>query len=227
MDLTTVAQLLGIVAVLAALPGAFIAVRGWRLKNRHWLYIPAPIVHSQEAAKPDFWVFPPTEIANGVHAVVIAGAVVNAGPSDAFSVRIYADPEIGWEEGIEPLEAAIDVAAAHPRTDEGHDAVARMFLEAYKNRRSLIPVLRVGCRQQFVVIAKFERGDPYLEEILSAEGAGEQVTCHWEHENSQAHQVHAMSRTILGRRLEFEPGDLCAPFESERSLQRWAEERPA
>jgi hypothetical protein len=127
VDLSTVAQLFGIVAVLAALPGAVIAIRGWRLKNRHWLYIPAPIVLSQDPGEPDFWVFPPTEVEDGVYALVIAGSVVNAGPSDAFSVRIYADPEIEWEDGVEPLKAAIEVAAAHPRTHKERDAIARAF----------------------------------------------------------------------------------------------------
>jgi hypothetical protein len=226
VDVSSLAQLAGIIAVVIALPGAFVAIRGWRLRSRHWLYIPAPNVLTQDPGSPDFWVFPPMEMGDGTYAIVIAGALINAGPSDAFSIRVHAEPEFSYEEGVEPLKAAIDIAAQHPRIDRERREVAHSFLEAYKTRKTFFPVLPVGERARFIVVAKFDAADPYLRSVLKRNdgekvAAGTTMSCYWEHEGKQAHRVHAASRTILGRKLNFGPNDLCSPFERDRDLRRW------
>jgi hypothetical protein len=219
MNLSTLAQLTAIAAAAAAVAGVFVAVRSWRLKNRHWLFIPTPNVIHQDPGAPVFWVFPPTPVGDDeVYALVIAGIVVNAGPSDAFSVRVYAEPEVDWDDATVPLNAAIAFAAENRRNTSGKQAITYAFYEAHKNRRSVVPVLRVGEQHRFVVVAKLERGNPYLESLLKLDNSVG-ISYFWEEDGRQAHSVHVASRTILGKQLRFGPDDLCSPFERRRFLR--------
>jgi hypothetical protein len=234
LSLSEFADVVTIVGVFAALVSAAIAYRGWRHRTGHWLYIPAPNVLSQDPGAPDFWVFPPLAVDDDVYAVVIAGKLVNAGPSDAFSIHIYAEPEFAWKEGVEPVRAAAKVVTRHkshsPRDEE---AIMRSFLEVYKSREHFIPVLRVGDERRFVVVLKLKRSDPYLQELLDDRNdvvKNCELSGHWEtQDRKQAHGVHATSRTILGGRIMFESDDLCAPFEVGRGpsarLRRWVKLR--
>jgi len=223
LSLSELADVVTIVGVLAAIVSAAIAYRGWRHRTGHWLYIPAPDVLSQDPGAPEFWVFPPTEIEDGVYGLVIAGKLINAGPSDAFSIHIYAEPEIDWEDGLGPVEAAAEIATRHRHhSPQDRETIVRSFLDVYKNRKSFIPVLRVGQERRFVVIRKLEGNDPYLKELLGREWSHSELSAHWETEDrKQAHGVHAASRTTLGRRIVFVPDDLCAPFEVSRGPSRW------
>jgi hypothetical protein len=220
-SLSDLANLATIIGVVAALVTAAVGYSGWRHKARHWLYIPAPNVLTQDPGDPEFWVFPPTQMEDGAYAVVIAGKVVNAGPSDAFSVRVYIEPEYSLEQGIPALEAAIDTAANLQKTsDNASKKIKYGFYEAYKNRHSFIPVLPVGKDQPFVVIARLEPGTAYLDSLLK-KGKEGQISLFWTIDGKQAHGVHARSRTARGRKLRFGPNDLCAPFEDERWSPPW------
>jgi hypothetical protein len=217
-SLSDLADLATIIGVAAALVTAAVGYSGWRHKARHSLYIPAPNVLSQDPGDPDFWVFPPTRMDDGAYAVVIAGKVVNAGPSDAFSVRVYVEPEYSLEQGVPALEAAIDTAVNLQKTNgDVNKKIKYSFYEAYKNRNSFIPVLPVGKEQPFVVIARLEPGTAYLESLLE-KGEEGQISLFWTIDGKQAHGVHARSRTAQGKELRFGPNDLCAPFEDDR---RW------
>ncbi|HET8956649.1 MAG TPA: hypothetical protein VFN18_13420 [Solirubrobacterales bacterium] len=216
MAAITLSQATDLITVIGVLVGAAavgIAYREWRHRTGHWLYVPAPNVYSQNPEKPEFWVFPPTELEDASFAVVIAGALINAGPSDAFSVRIFAKPELDWKTGMDVLEDTAEFVAKNSRVSSKPRQIFLNMLGAYKYREVFVPVLRVGDREDFVVIAKLERGDPYLEELLKLSATPE-LSFPWETEDKkQAHGVHAVSRTIVGRRVQFTPGDLCAPFE--------------
>lgn len=214
------ADLATIVGVVAAMATAVVAYREWRHRSRHWLYIPAPNVFTQDPAEPDFWVFPPTMMDDGTYALVIAGKIINAGPSDAFSVRVFVEPESDVEQAVEALESVLQVAAAHPNSSGDAEKISAGFVDAYKNRFSFIPVLPTGQARPFVVVARLERGDEYLESLLELSDASE-ISLYWEEEGRQVHGVQAQSRTALGRRLSFTPEKLCAPFENERLLDLW------
>jgi len=217
-DLSEVADAVTIVGVLAAMVSALVAYRGWRHRTGHWLYIPAPNLTRQDAGRPEFWVFPPQELADGSFGVVIAGALINAGPSDAFSVRAYVEPACDWNQGFELLEATAHVAAQTENSDASWQEIHRHFMDVYPRGGPSIPVLRVGERLDFVVVARLERGNPYLDELLNHEGE-RTLSCHWTRlDGSEAHGVHADSRTILGRRIVFDAEDLCSPFEGGRRL---------
>lgn len=151
-------------------------------------------------------------------AVAIAGALINAGPSDAFSVRVFVRRELDWAAGVDLLEKTAKLAADNEKATGDWRAIRRAFIDRYQREESSVPVIRVGERLDFVVIARLERGDAYLEELLSARTGGEhRLSCHWTTvENEQAHGVHARSRTILGREVLFGPDDLCSPFETRR-----------
>lgn len=209
MDASLISAIAGTGAMLVAVASALFARKQWLHKNRNWLYIPAPDVLRQDPAEPAFWVFPPFEL-DDCYALVIVGKLVNAGPADAFSVRVYADPEVHGHAVRSPFWQAIDIADAH--TAKPRLEVERTFVGAYMNADSLIPVLRVGESKQFAVVAKFDKDDAYIRSITQ-EDAGQKESCAWEHERRQAHRVHAASRTILSGTLEFGPSDLCAPFE--------------
>lgn len=217
--LSDAANLATVIGVTAALLTAVVIFRDWRHKTRHWLYIPAPNLYSQNPEDPEFWVFPPKKMEDGSFALVIAGKVVNAGPSDAFSVRIFAETEDESADFISAIDAAVERAVRIQEYDsegsKGHRAVESAFFEAYKTRDSLIPVLPVGKAQRFVVVARLEQGDAYLTSLLRDDMDSEN-TMFWEVNGEQAHGIHARSRTALGRRLSFGPADLCAPFEKGR-----------
>lgn len=213
ITLSQTADLITVVGILVGAATVGIAYREWRHRTAHWLYIPAPNVFRQSPEKPEFWVFPPAELDDASFAVVIAGALINAGPSDAFSVRIFAKPELDWKIGVDVLENTAEFVAENTRVTRNPRQIFLDMLGAYKYREAFIPVLRVGDREDFVVIARLERGDPYLEELLKLSPTPE-LSFPWETDDKkQAHGVHAVSRTIVGRRLRFTPGDLCAPFE--------------
>lgn len=220
-SLSDLADLATIIGVAAALVTAAVGYIQWRHKARHWLYIPAPNVLSQDPGDPDFWVFPPKRMDDDAYAVVIAGKVINAGPSDAFSLRVYVEPEYSLEQGIPALETAIDAAVCLQKTNgDAKKEIKYSFYEAYKNRNSFIPVLPVGKEQPFVVIARLESGTPYLESLLE-KGKEGQISLFWTIDGKQAHGVHARSRTAQGRQLRFNPNDLCAPFEDDRRWPTW------
>lgn len=213
ITLAEAADLLTVFGVLAAVISAVVAYRGWRHKTGHWLYIPAPNVHSQDPAEPEFWVFPPQELEDGTFGVVIAGALINAGPSDSFSVRLFAEPELDWREGMKLLKETAKFAAESSLTEKSAHEINVGFLDVFKHREFFIPVLRVDDRENFVLVSRLERGNPYLEELLRTP-RNPNLSCHWQSpDRKQAHGVHAWSRTILGRRVRFGPDDLCAPFE--------------
>lgn len=214
------ADLATIIGVAAALVTALVGYREWRHRTRHWLYIPAPNVLTQDPGDPGFWVFAPIAMDDGAYAVVIAGKIINAGPNDAFSVRVFVEPECGVDQVIAPLEVAVAAAARHPSNDDAAEAISARFVDAYRNRFSFIPVLPVGKEQSFVVVARLELEDEYLESLLELEGKNE-ISLFWEIDGKQVHGVQARSRTVLGRRLSFGPEKLCAPFESERWPAAW------
>lgn len=206
-----------IIGVAAALVTAIVGYREWRHRTRHWLYIPAPNLLTQNPGDPGFWVFAPVPLDDGAYALVIAGKIINAGPNDAFSVRVFVEPECQVEHVIPPLEVAVAAAARHPSSDGDAEKISAAFVNAYRNRFSFIPVLPVGEEQLFVVVARLEPGDEYLESLLELNGENE-ISLYWEVDGKQVHGVQARSRTVLGRRLSFGPEKLCAPFESERRL---------
>jgi hypothetical protein len=76
----------GEMALLVATGVAIVAWKEWRHKTGHRLYIPAPGDH-QDPVSPIFWVYPPSQTADGKWAVQFAGKIVNAGPADAFRTR--------------------------------------------------------------------------------------------------------------------------------------------
>lgn len=220
--LSDAANVATVIGVTTALFTAFVVFRDWRHKTGHRLYIPAPDLYSQNSEDPEFWVFPPKELKDGSFAVVIAGKVVNAGPSDAFSVRIFVEDEEDDEDEETDLASALDAAveeAVKLREDsgkksKGYVAVESAFFEAYKTRQSLIPVLPVGKAQPFVVVARLKDGNAYLAKLRGEGKIG--ISLSWETDGEQAHGIHARSRTALGRQLSFGPADLCAPFEKGR-----------
>lgn len=218
-SLSDAADLATVIGVTAALLTAIVVFRDWRHKTRHWLYIPAPDLYSQNPEDPEFWVFPPKEMEDGSFALVIAGKVVNAGPSDAFSVRIFAETEDESADFISAIDAAVERAVRIQESDskgsKDHRIVENAFFEAYKTRNSLISVLPVGKALPFVVVARLEPEDAYLKSLLRGDMDSEN-TMFWEVDGKQAHGIHARSRTTLGRQLSFGPADLCAPFEKGR-----------
>ena len=223
MKLSELADLVTIVGVLAAIVSAAIAYRGWRHRTGHWLYIAAPNFTRQDPARPEFWVFQPQELEDGTFAVVIAGGLINAGPSDAFSVRVYVPSEMDWDEGFRPLRAAAKIASENEKTSYSPEEIWGGYVDNYHQSGPFVPVLRVGERLDFVLVSRLEKGNPYLEELLKGHD-NPMVSCHWTTpEKEEAHGVHATSRTILGRKIVFTPADLCAPFENRRdgfSLRR-------
>ncbi|HEX6602442.1 MAG TPA: hypothetical protein VF030_07340 [Solirubrobacterales bacterium] len=216
LSLSEVADLATSLGVCAALISAAIAWRGWRHRTGHWLYIPAPNLLTQDPGRPEFWVFPPQEIQDGTFGLVIAGMLINAGPSDAFSVDVYVESELTLEEGIEVLEEIAKLAADHENSSGDRHEILRGFLNRYPRKEPSAPVLRVGEQFDFVVIARLKAGDTYLEELLQDKDR-HAISCHWStDEKDQAHGVHASSHTSLGRKIVFGPDDLCSPFGTNR-----------
>jgi hypothetical protein len=216
MDSSTLADIAAIGTLLVAVASAAYARKEWLHKTGHWLYIPAPDEGRQNPVEPDFWVFPPVQV-DEVYAVVIAGKVVNAGPSDAFSVHIYAEPEFSAEElrRYPVFETAIDTLA-HRHPQKAHEDLWESFIKAYRSSTGYVPVLRVGEELPFVVVAKYDRSSRYIETIQKEEGL--EKTRGWMLGDRQAHAVHAESHTITGKKCLFQPGDLCAPFEPQPAI---------
>ncbi|MBS1891001.1 MAG: hypothetical protein JST59_06900 [Actinobacteria bacterium] len=195
------------------------------MQSRGWLAIPAP-PPDQRPLAPTFWVYPPVRRKDGTYDLVVAGEIVNNGPADAYSVRIFAGPELQAEDEEETnaLGVALGetvenvIAPAFPERDV--DELYKTFVTDYKTRHYYMPLLRAGDRARFVVVAHYASPTPYLERI-AAEGEPVERSRDWVQDHLQAHPVHAAERTALGRAVEFEPGDLCAPFEDERTLKRW------
>jgi hypothetical protein len=220
MDSSTLAAIAAIGTLLVAVVGAAIAYREWLHKTSHWLYIPEPNRSSQDPLRPTFWVFPPVSIGD-FRAVVIAGKVVNAGPSDAFSVRIFAEREFSDEELRSSNGRVRDavlptLTLLHP--DDSLDDLQNDFLKKYRTHQAYTPVLRVGAKLSFVVIAKYAATSPFISHIEDTRDP--KVTCEWALDGVQMHMVCAESRTIVRRKRKFGPGDLCAPFEPQPAYQR-------
>lgn len=218
-SLSDAANLATVIGVTAALLTAIVVFRDWHHKTRHRLYISAPNYYSQNPEDPEFWVFPPKEMEDGSFALVIAGKVINAGPSDAFSVRIFSETEDESTDFVGAIDAAVEKAVGIQEYDsegsKGHRAVENAFFESFKTRNSLIPVLPASGAQRFVLVARLEPGDEYLKALLKEDMTAE-CTMPWEVDGKQMHGIHARSRTALGRQLSFGPADLTAPFEKGR-----------
>lgn len=229
-------EIAGIAAAAVGLVAAIFAGTEWQVRKRElnmqsrgWLSIPQPSP-DQSPLTPVFWVYPPVLREDGSYDLVVAGEVVNNGPADAYSVRIFAGPELEPEDDSEVsrLQTALwetvenVIAPACPGRDVNdlYDA----FVAHYKRRRYYTPLLRRNDRERFVVVAHYERPTPYLERI-AAEDRPEERSRAWVQDHLQAHPVHAAERTALGHAVEFGPGDLCAPFEDERALKRWEASR--
>lgn len=214
----SVGDITGITLVLVAVFGVAIAYREWRHKTDHWLYIPAP-KPEQSPLDPEFWVFPPVPIEDGV-AVPIRGKIVNAGPSDAFSVHIYAEPELPWDEAKEVLAVTASYAVSSKATsvDRSSAEAFGQLLGVYRSKSDFVPVLKAGDELPFVVVAKYEATDPYISALPRQ--AGVHTTARWTHDGSQAHLVHASSRTATRLTKSFGPNQLCAPFEEDAPTQR-------
>lgn len=145
-------------------------------------------------------------------------------------MRIFAEPELEAkdEDEIEALRLALAetvenvIAPAFPERDV--DELYETFVADYKTRRAYMPLLRANSRARFVVVAHYANPTAYLERI-AAEGEPDERSRDWVQDHLQAHPVHAAERTALGHAVEFQPGDLCAPFEGERALERWEASR--
>jgi hypothetical protein len=134
--LSDAADVATVVGVTAALLTAIFVVRDWRHKTGHWLYITAPNYYTQDPGDPEFWVFPPQELEDGAFALVIAGKIVNAGPSDAFSVRIFVEPECEFGDALDAFDAAVEMTVElQDSGTDGYERVYAAFSEAYKERR--------------------------------------------------------------------------------------------
>lgn len=110
------------------------------------------------------------------------------------------------------------IAPAFPERD--FDELYETFVADYKTRRYYMPLLEAGSSARFVVVAHYANPTTYLERIAT-EGEPSKRSRDWVQDHLQAHPVHAAERTALGHAVEFRPGDLCAPFEGERALERW------
>lgn len=229
-------EIAGIAAAGIGLVAAIFAGIEWQVRKREldmqsrgWLAIPAP-PRDQDPLAPAFWVYPPVRRKDGTYDLVVAGEVINNGPADAYSVRIFAGPELqaSDEEEAKALRFALAktvenvIAPAFPERDV--DELYETFVSDYKTRRYYMPLLQAGDRARFVVVAHYSDPTPYLERI-AAEGEPVERSRAWVHDHLQAHPVHAAERTTLGRAVEFLPGDLCAPFEDEHALKRWESSR--
>lgn len=209
-----VAAITGVIAVILAVPGAYLAFRQWRREEEvdlH-LYIPAPD-RDQNPLSPDFWVFPPVDLKDG-QALVIGGRMINAGPDAARSVRVYADPEVPTSEAQGALEEAFDVVAANNPGRE-HQELWREFVKHYRTRDQFDPLLREGEELRFLVVAHYDHSSPYIKRI-GEEGERIERSRDWVQDRRQAHAVHAAFRTGRGGLVEFGPSDLCAPGEDQR-----------
>jgi hypothetical protein len=214
--LSDTANVATVIGVTTALLTAVVVFRDWRHKTSHRLYIASQNLYTQDPGDPDFWVFPPKEIEDGAFALVIAGKIFNAGPSDAFSVRVFVESECEFGDALDAFDAAVEMVVALQNSGiEGYETVNGAFSDAYKDRRSLIPVIPAKSSQPFLVVARLESGDPYLKKLLGDE-KNPQTSLYWEIDGKQAHGIHARSRTALGKQLSFGPEDLCAPFEQRR-----------
>jgi hypothetical protein len=201
------AAIAAVLAVLLAIPGAYLAIRELRRREDVALFIPSPDP-DQDPLRPDFWVFPPREC-DGGDAVVIAGRMVNAGPDPARSVRVYADPEIDPADARGPLEAAFEVVvASHP--GEKREELWREFSKHYRGRNDYVSLLQAGDDLRFVVVARYARPNLYIERIR-AEGEPTERSRDWVEDGRQAHAVHAAMRRKNGAGVEFGPSELCAP----------------
>jgi hypothetical protein len=217
-----------ILGLAVAVASALYAWREWRHKTRHWLCIPPPD-GAQNPLEPEFWVFPPVELEQGHVAVPIGGILRNVGPSPAFSVRIYADPEYSGEAAMEALRETFHLVLAKRGAGVSSEDLWRSFVKHHRTRSSYSPMLAIGEELRFLVVAKFEADDPFVLQFSDQEKVREEAgiapwdrSYRWTLDELQAHRVHAASRTFTRRRLEFAPGDLCAPMESEAELRRWA-----
>lgn len=221
-----------VVTALVGLGAAFVAGNEWRLhkgesnmKSRGWLFIPEPPA-DQCPLDPTFWIYPPSRREDGSYDLVVAGEVTNAGPNDAYSVRIFAGPELEAtsEENktyrSEAIWQAVERVIAPRFPDRSLDDLVQEFAADYKSKAYLRPLLPKGEKQRFVVVAHYERVTPYLEQIAD-EGDPTKRTRWWMHGDLQAHPVHAVERTALGHTYEFRPGDLCSPFEGEQDMKTW------
>lgn len=221
----SVANLIAGCSLAVAFGAIFLTYREWLRKTSHWLCIPAPNVRRQNPTKPTFWVFPPVNV-NGTYAVAIAGELFNAGPSDAFSVRVYAKDEASDGSLFEAaLKQAADVACQNdPAT---RNTVLEALTDIHRDRSCYDPILKAGEHMRFLVVATYEESDPYLtmlrkedrdaraweQELVSRGDQPSPRSLYWALNDRQAHPVHASARTPLGRRRDFSPADLCAPFE--------------
>jgi hypothetical protein len=217
---------------LVGLGAAFVAGNEWRLHkgesnmaSRGWLYIPEPPA-KQSPLKPTFWIYPPTRRSDGSYDLVVAGEITNAGPNDAYSVRIFAGPELeasSCEEESHRSEAlwqAVETVIAPRFPGRTAKSLVEEFAADYKSKEFLRPLLPKGEKQRFVVVAHYDGLTPYLEQILG-EGDPAGKTRWWMHDRIQAHPVNAAERTALGNEVRFKPGDLCSPFESEPDMREW------
>jgi hypothetical protein len=225
-------EIAGIAAAGIGLVAAAFAGIEWQLRKRElkmasrgWICIPAP-PRDQSPLEPVFWVYPPVQREDGSYDLVVAGEVINNGPGDAYSVRIFAGPELvaRSEADGEHLRSAllrtVEDAIAPAFPERSVDDIYDAFVTNYKTSSYYKPVLREGEVERFLVVAHYERATPYLERI-AAEGEPAERSRDWVQDHLQAHPVQAAERTALGHTFEFGPGDLCAPFEGERALKRW------
>jgi hypothetical protein len=198
-------------------------VKDSKTKSSGLLFIPEPPA-DQSPLEPVFWVYPPTRREDGSYDLVVAGEMFNAGPTDAYSVRIFAGPELeamSEEDKADRSEAiwqAVERVIAPRFPERSLESLVQEFAANYKNRAFLRPLLAKGEGQRFVVVAHYDDLTPYLEQI-AAEGDPTKRTRWWMHEGLQAHPVHAAERTALGHIHEFKPGDLCSPFEGARDMK--------
>ncbi len=220
---------IGLVAVMFAAFEWQVRKRELSVQNRGWLSIPPP-PHDQSPLEPVFWVYPPLRREDGSYDLVVAGEVVNNGPADAYSVRIFAGPELEPSDEQEiarrrvALEETVEKVIAPAFPEREFDELLTTFVADYKQRRYYKPLLRRDNSERFVVVAHYERPTPYLERI-AAEGEPCNRSRDWVQDHLQAHPVHASERTALGHAVEFLPGDLCAPFEDEHALKQWESPR--
>jgi hypothetical protein len=214
VDLSTLSDLATLIGLITAIAAAFYAWREWRHKTDHWLYIPEPEPR-QSPLDPAFWVFPPLPWGDG-YAVPIRGKVLNSGPSDAFSVRVFGDQELPWDEAREVVSIAASFALSSKALEGDPDpaVVLDQFLGIYRSKGRLAPVLRVGEELDFVVVVKFEKESRYIAALPKE--AGIHQSAPWCLDDRQAHKVRASSRTSTRRIKRFGPDQLCAPFEEDR-----------